>query len=434
MVEKRAVLEKSREIRKKRRRIIWLSVTAVLVLLIVFYSLFSFTDIFIGSSAKTITSAPGQPESWAMFHRDLSRTGLSGTSQAAPAGKIKWTFTAGTIIHSSPAVVDGVVYFGSRDQHLYAVDAATGEQLWAFSTGSWVESSPAVVDGVVYFGSNDSILYAVDAKTGREIWRFAVKYAIRSSPAVANGVVYIGTDDYAVYAVDAATGKMKWSKKTDNLVLSAPAVNLGIVAVGCSDGIFYTFNANNGRPRLQFDTFSTVTSSPAVQDKYAYFADNRGWFYAIDITRKNWLWENKLRQYWNALYLYGVAPKPSPPSGLLWNIPLYTGFFGVNTVSSPVLVDNTAYLGVGNDVVSVDLTAHKVGWTFHTNGAVTSSPVSVGNEIIFGSQDGRVYSVNKDTGEKLWDVQLGAATTSSAAVYNGVLFIGCDDGMLYAIE
>ena len=61
----------------------------------------------------------------------------------------------------TPAVSDGVVYFGSTDNHLYALDAKTGKEKWKFKTGDWVSSSPAVSDGVVYFGSYKHI-YALD--------------------------------------------------------------------------------------------------------------------------------------------------------------------------------------------------------------------------------------------------------------------------------
>ena len=36
----------------------------------------------------------------------------------------------------------------------------------AMAAESWVDSSPAIVDGTVYFGSNDSRLYALDADDG----------------------------------------------------------------------------------------------------------------------------------------------------------------------------------------------------------------------------------------------------------------------------
>ena len=54
-----------------------------------------------------------------------------------------------------PAVVDGIVYIGSGDNYVYALDAGTGEERWRFETGQMVVSSPAVVDGVVYVGSTD---------------------------------------------------------------------------------------------------------------------------------------------------------------------------------------------------------------------------------------------------------------------------------------
>ncbi|NLE07814.1 MAG: PQQ-binding-like beta-propeller repeat protein, partial [Dehalococcoidales bacterium] len=48
------------------------------------------------------------------------------------------------------------------DGALYAVDASTGELRWKYQTGSRVTSSPAVVDGVVYVGSEDGKIYAIE--------------------------------------------------------------------------------------------------------------------------------------------------------------------------------------------------------------------------------------------------------------------------------
>ena len=111
-------------------------------------------------------------------------------------GAVKWKFTTGgerrfeakglhgmqpktqtiadpfDIFLSSPTVVDGAVYFGSGDSHVYALDAASGALRWKFKTGDVVHASPAVVDGVVYIGSWDSYFYAIDAKTGKQKWRF----------------------------------------------------------------------------------------------------------------------------------------------------------------------------------------------------------------------------------------------------------------------
>ena len=55
------------------------------------------------------------------------------------------------------------VYFGSGDHHVYAVDAGSGALRWKFETGNVVHASPAVADGVVYIGSWDRNLYALNA-------------------------------------------------------------------------------------------------------------------------------------------------------------------------------------------------------------------------------------------------------------------------------
>src|SRR5947209_6738217 len=107
-----------------------------------------------------------------MFRGDLQHTGTYAGPGVPKLKGVKWkVHTDGRVI-SSPAVVAGVIYVGSTDGNLYAVDSASGSVRWKFSTGSWVVSSPAVVNGIVYFGSYDSNFYAVDARTGQEKWKF----------------------------------------------------------------------------------------------------------------------------------------------------------------------------------------------------------------------------------------------------------------------
>jgi outer membrane protein assembly factor BamB len=59
-----------------------------------------------------------------------------------------------------------VVYVGSNDGFLYALNAGTGARLWSFLTGASVTSSPTVANGVVYVGSNDGFLYAFNLAGG----------------------------------------------------------------------------------------------------------------------------------------------------------------------------------------------------------------------------------------------------------------------------
>ncbi len=97
-------------------------------------------------------------------------------------------------------MASGVVYVGSVDHNLYALDALTGTKLWSFTTGDSVNSAPAVGNGVVYLGSLDGNAYALNARTGALLWSYPIGEFVWSSPAVVNGVLYIGSDNDNAYA------------------------------------------------------------------------------------------------------------------------------------------------------------------------------------------------------------------------------------------
>jgi eukaryotic-like serine/threonine-protein kinase len=57
-------------------------------------------------------------------------------------------------------VDNGVVYVGSYDSNLYALDAATGKVRQVYQTNGQIFASPRIVDGVLYFASFDNYVYA----------------------------------------------------------------------------------------------------------------------------------------------------------------------------------------------------------------------------------------------------------------------------------
>ncbi|MGH7512102.1 MAG: PQQ-binding-like beta-propeller repeat protein [Gemmatimonadales bacterium] len=143
----------------------------------------------------------------------------------AAKGTLRWKLRTGQDddIHnqvgfqSSAAVMDGVVYVGCRDAHLYAVDARTGARRWGYSTrGSWVISSPAAVDGRVYFGTGDSRRFiALDARTGAAVGSWPFSWYLFASPAIAGGLAYVAGWDGKLTAIDLATRRPVWTWQTD---------------------------------------------------------------------------------------------------------------------------------------------------------------------------------------------------------------------------
>ena len=127
------------------------------------------------------TAAPG----W-KYRADLQNTGMYDDGGVRPNNVLKWSFTTGGAIFSSPAVVNGVVYVGSEDNNVYAINALTGVKLWNYTTGGYLRSSPAVVNDVVYIASSDRNIYAINAANGNKLWNFTTGWLTYSSPAVVN--------------------------------------------------------------------------------------------------------------------------------------------------------------------------------------------------------------------------------------------------------
>jgi outer membrane protein assembly factor BamB len=61
-------------------------------------------------------------------------------------------------------------------------------------------NSPVVSDGVVYVGSLDDKVHALNASTGAVVLTYTTCDVVISSTAVANGVLYVGSYDHLVYA------------------------------------------------------------------------------------------------------------------------------------------------------------------------------------------------------------------------------------------
>ena len=191
----------------------------------------------------------------AMFGYDLQRTHFNQSERILNTTNVSqlvpyWSTSTSAYINSSPAVVGSIVYIGSNDKALYALDARTGKIIWAHNANDGVGSSPAIANGIVYVGSDDDNLYAFNARTGTTIWIYTTGGPVWSSPIVANGVVYVGSNDNSLYALDAATGKVLWTHTTDNFVSSSPAVVNGVVYVGSEDDKLYALDAKQWKDTL----------------------------------------------------------------------------------------------------------------------------------------------------------------------------------------
>lgn len=228
-----------------------------------------------------------------------------------PHGALQWRYQTGGAVRSSPIVADGLVYFGSDDWNVYALDAITGLEVWRFRTRGAVRSSPRVDNGIVYIGSDDGYVYALDATTGMLKWRRLVggsaraagdggsicqgapqPSAIESSPAVGDGRVYVGSLDYNVYALDTVNGDVIWHYATGGDIWSSPAEGFGTVYIGSDDGGLYALDAATGALRWRCDLHGEVESSPALVNGTLYVGSDDHTLYAFDTTgHQKWAYQ-----------------------------------------------------------------------------------------------------------------------------------------------
>ncbi len=191
----------------------------------------------------------------------------------AKTGKERWRVWFGAV-ESSLLLVKGVLYFGSWDHHVYALNAKTHKVLWSYATDAEVNTSAAYASGTVYIATDGGTLYALNARTGKLRWQFdGGREYFYATPTVAYGRVYIGNTDGTLYSFGATTGNLVWAQHAGTYIYSAAAVYANTVYVGSYDGNLYAFNAATGAERWRFPSDSAIHGAPTIMDGVVYFAD-----------------------------------------------------------------------------------------------------------------------------------------------------------------
>ncbi len=339
-------------------------------------------------------------EDWPMFRHDEAHTGSN--SPTTSKNIQPWNYTTGNFVYSSAAIDNGIIYFGSEDNKIYALNASSGKQIWNFTTGGSVFSSPAISNDILYEGSYDHKIYALNTANGKEIWEFATGNIVVSSPAVVNGVVYVGSNDNKIYALNATSGAQIWDYKTLDFVRSSPAVENGIVYVGSNDVRVYALNATNGGPIWNYTIGSAVVSSPAIVNGVVYIGSVSKTFFALNATDGTQIWNHTT---------------------------------GNSIESSPAIVEGVVYFGSSDGkVYALNAVDGKELWNFSTKNAIVSSPEVVNGVVYVGSGDNKIYALHASDGTLIWNYTTGGSVFSSPTIANGLLYIGSYDHQFYAIS
>ncbi len=169
---------------------------------------------------------------------------------------------------AGPALVDDpelpMVLAASEDGNLYAYDALTGgDPLWVFPTEDKIWSTPVVKDGIAYFGSHDESVYAVNVVDGTEKWRFPTRGAVAGRPLIFRDLIVAGSFDKKLYGIDAQAGTMRWELEGKNWFWAGPVANENTIFAPNMDGTIFAVDFN-GTTVWSCDLGSAIVSRPAL--------------------------------------------------------------------------------------------------------------------------------------------------------------------------
>jgi len=207
-------------------------------------------------------------------------------------GRVKWKKNVdGPILFSSrPLIAEGKIIVATSFGNVSAF-TPEGRQVWKKKLGGGVFSSPAYHDGVVYVGTENRTLHAIQARDGAEIWKYSTdSRMVASTPLVHRGFVYAGCYSGSFYAVNARTGSIGWHFKAERPILTSPIALDKTVYTGSLDGRLYALNSDSGRLRWKYDAGQKIMIDPVSSNGKIYLASEKT-FQVVDASNGSLIWK-----------------------------------------------------------------------------------------------------------------------------------------------
>lgn len=315
-------------------------------------------------------------------------------------GQFVWPFAAGRPIHGAALATADHVYFVCDNGFLFKLDRKTGKEVWRYDLGDaqvprtlphqviansgdfdWDNTSPRplLADDVIYVGSGDGSMHAVNAASGQRVWRSAAEGKIRTDALLDGPRVIFGSLEGTVYAVDRQTGREVWKKNTRGPVTSSPIIVDGKLIVGNRNGLLAALNPATGEVVWRMLFWGSSVESDAVPGDGSLF-----YIGSSDLRRVSLIDAKDGRVLWRTDIFGWAWPRPALSDKLV-----FASAIGGNPYQMRHLGSLTA----------MDRTTGKVVWRWpmpETPGSWTNgfaaSPVIGDHTLVVGGLDGTLYA------------------------------------------
>jgi outer membrane protein assembly factor BamB len=148
------------------------------------------------------------------------------------------------------------------------------KRIWQRSVGTLSAQGgfalqPVVAGDRVYVASVDGKVHALDKDTGKPHWQRDLGHPLSAGPAVADGLLVVGSRDGDAVGLRASDGEELWRSGVTSEILARPAVSADLVVVRVADGRVFGLDAATGRRRWLYEQTVPVltlrgTSSPIL--------------------------------------------------------------------------------------------------------------------------------------------------------------------------
>jgi serine/threonine-protein kinase len=328
---------------------------------------------------------------------------------------------------SGPTVHDGIIYVGSRDGRVVAINSSTQSQQWDYTfTSTTIYTTPIVDGDLVYVGTYSGQVYALTIARGIERWvypRTGSIGAIVGTPVVANETIYISSSDGRVYALDTTYGDLKWkSEPLADKLWTSPTVIGDTLYVSTFDCHIYALSVETGELlNWSFESQAGFASSPVIDEDTIFLGSFDCHLYAIKIGSDVPMWK---------------FPQEKPAGNWFW--------------AAPIVSEGIVYAGcLDGKVYAVDAETGEELWPpFESKdqtgkpAPIVSSPVLIGNLVIVANEAGNVYVINRETGdgERIKNPEndnkptINAKIRASLCAHEGLVYIRDEDNQLYVVD
>ena len=207
------------------------------------------------------------------------------------------------------------------------------------------------------------------------------------------GRIYVGTSAGRFYALASGDGRLAWSFYSGDSIHSTPTLDrkANIVYFGNDSGRLYALNAGNGQKIFQYEAGGEIRSRPVLQGRALFFRDIRGKVHAIDARNGKGLWLFK----WDQPEGYIVQ---STASIAIHKSTILAGFSDGTAVGINLIEGSEKWRTDLSEFVptqmEMELASSKID--------VNTTPVVLGDEVLFSSFRGGLFSLDPDDGSILW--------------------------------